>query len=134
MTPIESLHFAMGELAYAVARADGTIQREEREKFHEIIEEEVRAQGYDFNVSDIIFQVLDREKVVDAETAYDWALKEMRINSHYLSPEMKESFTRIMEKIAQAYPPVTAEEQELVNRFKKDMQSLKGDPVYYSHH
>jgi uncharacterized tellurite resistance protein B-like protein len=134
MTPIESLHFAMGELAYAVARADGTIQREEREKFHEIIEEEVRAQGYDFNVSDIIIQVLDREKVVDAETAYDWALKEMRINSHYLSPEMKESFTRIMEKIAQAYPPVTAEEQELVNRFKKDMQSLKGDPVYYSHH
>ena len=43
MTPTQNLHSAMGELAYAVARADGAIQKEERQKFHDI----VAADNYD---------------------------------------------------------------------------------------
>lgn len=29
MTPLQNLHSAIGELAYSIARADGTIQKEE---------------------------------------------------------------------------------------------------------
>ena len=39
---------------------------------------------------------------MDSETTYNWAMKEIRTNSHYLSPEMKETFIRVMEKIAKA--------------------------------
>lgn len=132
MTPIQNLHSAIGELAYAVARADGAIQKEERQKFHDIVAAELRCKDYDFDISEIIFKIIDKDKVADTETAYNWAMKEIRLNSHYLSPEMKQIFVKVMEKVAKAYPPVTGEEKRLVERFKKDIEPLKGDPVYYA--
>src|SRR6185436_16813027 len=36
MSPIENLYYAMGELAYSVASADGRVQPEERKKFSDI--------------------------------------------------------------------------------------------------
>jgi hypothetical protein len=36
-----------------------------------------------------------------------------------------------MEKVAEAFPPVTEGEQGLISRFKKDIEPLKGDPIYY---
>lgn len=131
MTPLENLHSAIGELAYAIARADGKIQKEEREKFQNIVAAELRCKDYGFNVSDIMFQILDREKFIDTDTAYEWAMKEIKINSHYLSPELKETFIRVIEKVAKAFPPVTSEESNLIERFKKDIAPLTGDPVYY---
>ncbi|MEW6468754.1 MAG: hypothetical protein AB1458_07505 [Bacteroidota bacterium] len=130
MTPLENLHYAIGQLAYAVAHIDGRVQKEERQKFHDIVLAELRGGDYAFDISDIIFQILDKDKQ-DAATAYDWAIKEFRLNSHYLSPELKGVFTRILEMIAKAYPPVLQEERDLIDRFKKEMASLKGDPTYY---
>ncbi len=134
MTPLQNLHSAIGELAYAIARADGDIQQEERKKFHDIVAAELRCKDYDFDISDIIFQILDRDKYIDAQTSYDWAMKEIRINSHYLSPQLKETFFKVLEKVAKAYPPVTHEEMSLLDKFKKDVEPLKGDPVYYERH
>lgn len=131
MTPLENLHTAIGELAYAVARADGTIQEEERKKFHAIVEAELRCKDYDFDISDIIFQILDRDNYIDTKTAYDWAMKEIRLNSHYLSPQLKRTFIIVMEKVAKAYPPVTIDEMALIEKFKKDIEPIIGDPVYY---
>lgn len=130
MDSIQNLHYAIGELAYAVAAADGGLQKEEKEKFHAIVEAELRCHDYDFNVSDIIFQILSKEKS-NAKTVYDWAMKEIRINSHYLSPQLKETFIKVMEKVAKAYPPVTVDEQSLIEKFKVDIEPLHGDPVYY---
>jgi len=134
MTPLQNLHSAIGELAYAISRADGAIQKEEREKFHDIVAAELRCKDYDFDVSDIMFQILERDKFIDTVTAYEWAMKEIRINSHYLSPELKETFIRVIEKVAKAFPPVTSEESIVIERFKKDIAPLKGDPVYYERH
>jgi uncharacterized tellurite resistance protein B-like protein len=131
MGPIQSLHLAIGELAYAVAMADGKVQDEERRKFHSIIESELGGKGDDFDVSDIIFQVIDKQPF-DAETTYNWAMKEIRLNSHYMSPELKSTFIRVMELMAKSYSPVTGEENKLIERFKKDIEPLNGDPVYYS--
>ncbi len=131
MTPLQNLHSAIGELAYAIARSDGAIQKEERKKFHDIVAAELRCKEYDFDVSDIIFQVLEKDKFIDTKTAYDWAMKEIRINSHYLSPQLKETFIKVMEKIAKAFPPVTVDEINLLEKFKKDIAPLIGDPVYY---
>jgi hypothetical protein len=70
----------------------------------------------------------------DTKTTYDWALNVIRANSHYLSPDMKKTFIRVMETIAEAYPPVTIEEQKVIDLFKKDIAPLNGDPVFYSGH
>src|ERR1051326_409195 len=108
MTPIQNLHYAIGQLAYAVAFADGKVQQEESEKFHAIVEAEMRCKDYDFDISDIIFQIMEKDKM-DVATAYKWAMNQIRLNSHYLSPELKKTFIKVMQKIAKAYPPVTAE-------------------------
>jgi hypothetical protein len=64
-------------------------------------------------------------------TIYDWAMNTIRQNSHYLSPEMKQKFIDVMEKIAEAYAPITVAEESVLERFKKDIAPLKGDPIYY---
>ena len=130
MTPTENLHYAIGELAYAVAIADGEVQKEEREKFHNIVEAELRCKDYGFDISDIIFKIMDKEKT-STKDAYDSAIKQIRLNSHYLSPKLKETFIKVMEKVAKAYKPVTIDEIHLIDKFKADIAPLKGDSVYY---
>lgn len=132
MTPTENLHYAIGQMAYAIARADGQVQKEEREKFAKIVAAELRMHDQDFNVSDIIFKVIEDEKIVGSEEAYKWAMKQIQTNSHYLSPKLKETFIKVMEKVAKAYPPVTINEMEILERFKKDIAPIHGDPVYYN--
>jgi len=131
MTPIENLHYAIGELAYAIAAIDGKVHKEQREKFRNIVAAEIRSKDYDFDVSDIIFQILDRDKEHDAETMYKSAMRTINTNSHYLSPELKDTFIIVMEKVAKAFPPVTPAEQKLLERFKKDIAPINGDPIFY---
>ncbi|MGZ3921326.1 MAG: tellurite resistance TerB family protein [Bacteroidia bacterium] len=130
MNSLESLYYALGEMAYAIAKADGKVQREERDRFNKIISEEIKNDSL-FDISDIIFRMLDKVKL-DAQTAYDFAIKQLRLNSHYVSPALKEKFNRVIEKIAGAFPPVTKEEKQMLDRFRIEMSSIKGDPVFYT--
>lgn len=130
MTSLENLYYAMGEMAYAVAFSDGEVQKEEREKFQEIITTGLKEHHVEFDVSDIIFQMLEKDKV-SSTTVYDWAIKEIKANSHYLSPALKSTFINIIERVAEAFPPITTDEMNLLQRFKKDILSIEGDPVYY---
>jgi len=130
MTPTENLHYAIGEMAYAIARADGAVQKEERQKFHDIVEAELRMKDRGFNISDIIFKIMDKDKT-STEDAYNWAMGQIRVNSHYLSPQLKETFIKVIEKVAKAYAPVTIDETDIIEKFKKDIAPLKGDPIYY---
>ena len=132
MTPVENLHYAIGELAIAVALADGEIQKEERDQFHKLVETELRNKDYAFDISDIIFKVMDKQQVSSTSDAYNSALKEIKMNSHYLSPELKATFIKVMEKVANAYKPVTINEMLLIEKFKEDIAPINGDPVYYS--
>ncbi len=132
MTPVENLHYAIGELAIAVALGDGEIQKEERDQFHKLVETELRNKYYAFDISDIIFKVMDKQQVSSTSDAYNSALKEIKMNSHYLSPELKATFIKVMEKVANAYKPVTINEMLLIEKFKEDIAPIHGDPVYYS--
>ena len=53
------------------------------------------------------------------------------LSSHYLSRDLKNKFIRVMERIAAAFPPVKTEEINMPERFKADIASLIGHPVYY---
>ena len=127
---IQNLHYAIGQLAYAVAHADGKVQPEEREKFHAIVEAEMRCKDYSFDLSEIIFQIMDRDRH-DSKTVYDWAMNEVRMNGNYLSPQLKQTFIKVMEKVAKAYPPITTNEKSIIEQFKKDIATIHGDPVFY---
>ena len=87
--------------------------------------------NFNYDVSDIIFKILDKDKR-DPDTVYNWAMHELKTNSHYLSPDLKECALKIMKSIAEAFPPVTAEENALYQKFAKDIEPLKGDPIYYT--
>jgi len=130
MTPTENLHYAIGEIAYAIARADGKVQKEEREKFHDIVAAELHMKDQAFNISDIIFKIMDKDKT-STKDAYNWAIEQIKVNSHYLSPQLKQTFIKVLEKVAKAYTPVTIDETDLIEKFKVDIAPLKGDPIYY---
>ncbi len=130
MSPKENLYYAIGELAYAIARSDGKVQPAERKKLHDILIKNLGRQG-ETGISEIIFTLMDKKEHFDSETTYNWAIQEIRTNSHYLSPQMKTSFLTILEQVAEAFPPVSVEEQGYINRFKKDIAPLEGDPIFY---
>jgi uncharacterized tellurite resistance protein B-like protein len=130
MTPLESLYYAIGELAYAVACADGKVQEQEKEKVHQIVENALKHNEHNFDISEIVFQLMDRDKA-ESRTSYNWAIKQIKLNSHYLSPQMKETIISVMEQVAEAYPPVTSQEHELIEDCKKELEALYGDPIFY---
>ncbi len=131
MTPIERLYYALGEVAYAIAKADGKIQKEEKDKLEMILETEFRTHKTGFDITEIIFNILQKEGM-DSKTAYDWALKEMRLNSQYVSEKLKKHFVGVIKKVAAAFPPVTREEREYIDDFIYQLKSIKGDSVFSS--
>lgn len=129
MTPIENLYMALGELAYAIAKVDGSIQKGEKEKLHGILKTELDKHELNFDHTEIIFHILKKD-AMNSKTAYEWALKEMRLNSHYVSEQLKQRFISVIKKVAEAFPPVTRQERELIDDFIYQVKSIKGDPVF----
>lgn len=131
MTPRENLYYAMGEIAYAVAMADGRIQNDEIKKLHTILESELKPQQEGVDIAEIIFQVLKKD-LRDVESVYDSAMHQIKLNSQYLSPEMKLNFLHVAEKVAKAFPPALRAEKKLITRFRHDISEVQGDPVFYA--
>lgn len=129
MTPTENLYYALGEMAYAIAMADGRIQKDEVKKFHAILESELEVPADSLGVADIIFHIMQKDHV-NSETAYTNAINQMKLNSQYLSAEMKLAFLHVAEKVAIAFPPALRSEKNMIVRFRKDISEIVGDPVF----
>ena len=130
LTPLQNLHYAIGELAYAIARADGKVQKEERFAFGEMVTQELENKNYAFDISAIIFSIMEKDQA-KLPDSYHSAIRQIHLNSHYLSPAIKKKFITVIEKVAAAYPPVTVAERHLIKKFKKDIEHIEGDPVFY---
>lgn len=128
MTPLQNLYYALGELAYAVANADGVVQKAERQKFHDMVAEQLDGDNCGFDLSLMIFQILDKSKLSTAE-AYEKAFIQLQSNSHCLNAELKSTFIQVLENIAAAYPPVTMEENNLIEKFKVDLACLDNQTI-----
>lgn len=124
MNGVERLYYALGELAYAVAKADGEINFEERNKLHEIVVKEAKCHNHNFNVSEIIFHILQKEKIFTVEDSYRSAMKEINICSNYLTDDMKSEFVTVLDKVARAFDSYTTEERDLVERFRADIDKI----------
>lgn len=120
---IQNLYYALGELAYAIAKADGAIQNEEKQILHHIVISELKKNNFDIENIEIIPRFMEQDDV-PVETTYREALDLMRTNNIYLSETLKEKFISFIQTVADAFPPVTIEEQSIIDRFKKDINEL----------
>ncbi len=127
--PISNLYYALGEACYAIAISDGNVQLEEKNKLTSILSKEfANSEGQDIDETSIIFQILNKEKV-SAETAMDWAINEIKTNSHYLSTDLKCHFISTIIKVADSFAPITKEEKKLLLAFITEVVDIKEDPL-----
>lgn len=125
----QGLYYALGHIAYALASADGEIQKEEKQELHEIVSKGIKGLDPDMDYSEIVFSLLQKDHI-PLHTAYEWGMREMKLNSHYLSEKMKQDFINILVAVAAAFPPITIDEEDLLMRFRTDIARIKGDPVF----
>lgn len=131
MTPIENLYYALGELAYAMAKVDGTVQVKEKDKLHGILIEEFGKHNSGIDVTEIIFSILKKD-AIDAHKAYERAIHQIKLNSQYVSEPLKKHFIAVLQNIAVAYPPVIVEEHTLLSNIIDELKKIKGDDVFMS--
>ncbi|MFN3916709.1 MAG: hypothetical protein ACK4K0_03105 [Flavobacteriales bacterium] len=123
MDAVQSLYYGLGQVAYTVAASDGQIQSEELEKLETIFNGELRRRNHNVDYAEIIFKLLKKDGT-SGDDAYGWAINAIKLGSHHLTPKMKQDFIEVIAEIAEAFPPTTKEEQEVINRFTKDMASI----------
>src|ERR1035437_4650909 len=116
MSPIQNIYYALGEVTYAISKSDRANSKREKEKLKNILNEEFNKQSLDFDSAAIIFHILEKDSM-DATIAYHWAMKEIKLNSHYMSEKMKEHFIHVLQRVAKAFPPVTTKEQFMIDNF-----------------
>jgi len=119
----QHLYYALGALAYSVAKADGKVQREEKEKVKQIVENST-THSMDFGYTDIIFHLLQKDKAGFKEV-YDWSMNSFELGKYHLTPEMVKEFVYIMNQVADAYPPSDLEEKALIARFESDIKKIQ---------
>ncbi len=125
----QQLYSALGQVAYAIAMADGEAQREEKDQFHKIILEAGKKYDQDFDFADTMFQILDREHM-DVETAYEWAIHQFNLGSNRLTDDLKGKIIAILEEVARAYPPVVIQEMKILDRIKTDLDLIQDELTY----
>lgn len=124
MDGVERLYYALGELAYAVAKADGKVNQEERRKIHDIVIKEAKCHNHNFSISEIIFHILQKEKIFNVEDSYRSAMKEIEICRNYLTDDMKAEFVAVLDKVARAFDSITEEERDIIERFREDIDKV----------
>ena len=131
MTPVEKLHYALGEIAYAMVWSDDRIRYDEIGRFMEAITFELDTNTREFDLLGTMFSAITGEKR-DVEKAYHNAMKEIKANADYFHPALKHSFIRALERVENMYAPFTFmyENRSLVDRFRNDVAKIEGTRVF----
>ena len=124
MEGTERLYYGLGLLAFAVAKADGKIDPEERRKLHEIVEKDKACNHPELDISEIIFHILKKYDKTHQQDLYDRAIKEFKTAKAFIEDDMRSDFPALLEKIARAFHPITPEENEIIQRFRKDLDEI----------
>jgi hypothetical protein len=115
------IYRAIGELAYVVAKADRGLTPAERQSFFRIAQEEL---DYDSWAAQSRFELLDEVTQPSIDRAYNDALHELRKYSAYLTPDLKEKAMIVLQRVAASCDGLSAHETFVLDRFRKDLQSL----------
>ena len=117
MTAYEHLFYGLGHIVYAIALSDGKIQKEEEKKLIEIVDRQLEEHHVEYDLSSIIFQVIEDDCVFNVDDAFDIGVKNMELGSQYMTDDLKKTFIVIANQIAESFPPFSPEESKYVNKF-----------------
>lgn len=117
MTAYEHLFYGFGHIAYAIALSDGEVQKEEEEKLKEIVNHQLELHNVEYDLSSIVFQIVEEDAVFNCDEAFEIGIKNMELGSQHLTDELKKTFIVIANEIAVSFPPFSPEESRYVNKF-----------------
>jgi hypothetical protein len=117
----QHLFYGLGQIAYAVAIADGKVQPEEEEKLQQMVNDGLQKLGSDASYTEIIFLLNERDKSHDGEFLYTEGIRNIDLGKHHMTGAMKDQFMALLEEIALSYKAVEPGEAALLGRFKADV-------------
>lgn len=123
MNGIERVYYALGELAYVVAKSDGAIQNAEIYELHKIVVDQIKKHNPGFEYADIIFHVLSDEKLSSSFT-YESAIKELKEVSEYLTPAIKEQIESVLTRIGESYHHITLRQKEIIGKVHNELRKM----------
>lgn len=123
----QHLFYATGILAYGIAKADGKVQLAEREKLHQIVNESIGVE-LDAHYTEIIFDLLDHDKM-GLQGVYQWAMESFETGKHHLTEALRKSIVSTVQKVAEAFGNVTAEEKNIIAKFESDLDKIRVNNV-----
>lgn len=119
--PQQDLFVGLGNLAYAVAKADGALHKEEEQVFKDLLEEQTYG-----DIALFAIRLKDKLNCLPEE-AYQFAFRRFAANMKDFSRRQKEQFFHILNQVAQARQGVCAAESALLKRIRVDLGRL---PLY----
>lgn len=119
----QNFFFGFGYIAYAVAMADGRVQKPEQETLHAIVNKGIKSVASDFDYSDLGFEIMEQEHL-DAESSYLWGMDAIKQSGYTLTDALTKILVDTLEKVGEAFPPTSPKEHEYIERFKEDVSHL----------
>lgn len=112
---------ALAELAYSIALADGELEEIEKEAFNEIIESELGKSAWSAKNR---FAILEERISPNIDQSYKFAMFAIKTNKTDFDESLKQKYINVIERVATAVEGLRKEEQELIKRFKKDIELI----------
>ena len=119
---LQNIHIAMGSLAYAIAKADGVIQEEEKQTIKKLAQNEFELSEADNEWISTMFNKLEKENI-SLDEAYSYAIDTLNANrfDYDFTDTIKAKCISFMEKVSESFDGISGEEQQVIDRFKEDM-------------
>lgn len=122
---IQNIHVAMGSLAYAIAKADGVIQEEEKATIKKLAQKEFELSDADNEWISNMFNKLEKDNT-SLDDAYNFAIDTLDANRHDydFTPSVKTKCISFMEKVSESFDGISFEELQVIERFKVDIDKF----------
>lgn len=118
------IYYGFGQIIFSLALSDGKIQREEVESLNAILEKAHKDNLIEMDLAGIIFKLQKSENAFTATESFDMGIKNIKLGDNHLTPQLLKNFKTILNSIAEAFPPKTNEELNIVNRFENSFKYI----------
>ncbi len=116
--PQQDLYIGLGSMAYALAKMDGRLQPEELTTLRQVLHDEP------YGEIAISMINLNDKYSVEAEKAFEFALRRFTENRRELDVDLKKKFIGILQRVAESYDGTSRKELELIRRCRKELNRL----------
>ncbi len=122
---LQNIHIAMGSLAYAIAKADGVIQDEEKLTIRKLAQKEFELSDADNEWISNMFDKLEKDNI-SLDESYNYAIDTLEANRYDFdfTDSVKKKCLSFMEKVSESFDGISGEERVIIDRFKIDMNKF----------